>query len=110
MLKIKDNVDLKDKKVVKKLYQCGLHYEWLLNGKYETITVVKDKSKSLNKKNIVEEYNPNERFDCDELIIFLNDEYKSIQFRNEYNETNSEVYKKLEKEGLVENVNGEDNE
>ena len=104
MLKIKDNVDLKDKEVVKKLYQCGLHYEWLLNGKYETITVIKDKSKPLNKDNFVKEFNPNERFECDELIIFLSDENKTIQFRSEYNETNSKVYKKMQKEGLVEKV------
>ena len=104
MLKIKDNVDLKDKEVVKKLYQCGLHYEWLLNGKYETITVIKDKSKELDKDNFVKEFNPNERFECDELIIFLSDENKTIQFRSYYDETNSKVFKKLEKADLVEKV------
>lgn len=102
MLKIKDNVNLKDKKVVKKLYQCGLHYEWLLNGKYETITVVKDKSKQLNKDNFVKEFNPNERFECNELLIFLADENKSIQFRTGFNKTNSKVFKKLEEADLVE--------
>ena len=104
MLKIREDVDLKDNKVVKKLYQCGLHYEWLLNGKYETITVVKDKNKPLDKDNFVKEFNPNERFDCDELIIFINDKNKKIQFKNDYNETNSKVFKKMQKADLIEKV------
>ena len=52
MLKIKDNVDLKDKNVAKKLYQCGLKYEWLLNGVDQTITVVRDKNKPIYYKPI----------------------------------------------------------
>lgn len=104
MFKIRNEVDLKDKKVVKKLYQCGLHYEWLLNGKYEIITVVKNKNKPLDTNNFVKEFNPNERFDCDELIIFLSDENKTIQFKNGYNKINSEVFKKMQKADLVEKV------
>lgn len=105
--KIKDNVDLKDREVVSTLYRCGLRYEWLINGHYETNTVVKDKNKPLTKKNVIKVYNPFERFDSDELMIFLWDEHKLIVWKWGYDENNSEIFKKLEEAGLVEKMSDE---
>ena len=122
MLKIKDNVDLKDNNVAKKLYQCGLKYEWLLNGVDQTITVVRDKNKPIYYKpsklkkfiykllkkecfdNFVKTYNPFERFECEEFIIFIDDEDKKIQFKVGYDEINSKILKNLKEADLVEKV------
>lgn len=100
--KIKDNINLKDREVMSKLYRCGLRYEWLLNGRYETNTVVKDKNKPATGDNFIKEFNPNERYDSDELMIFLWDEHKLIVWKWGYDENNSEIFKKLEEADLVE--------
>jgi hypothetical protein len=90
--KIKDDVDFKE------LSKYGVHYDiGQVNGVVEGITKI---FPFLQRK--IKTYCPYERYECKEFGIFTNDEERKIQFKIGFNENNSEIFKKMKEDNLIE--------